>query len=44
MTKPQYTVVHSFKFFWFFSVSSHHSMATDRKVMWFQAWELNLGH
>ena len=35
--KPQYMVAYSCKFFWFFYVSHHHSMATDRQVVWFCA-------
>ena len=42
--KPQYVVLGSCKFFWFFYVSRCHSMATDRRVAWFCIWELNLGH
>ena len=40
--KPQYIAVYSScKSFWFFYVSHCHSMATDRWVVWFRAWEPN---
>ena len=43
--EPQYIVVYSTcRSFWFFYMSHHHSMATDRQVMWFHAKELNPGH
>ena len=42
--KPQYIVVYSCKFFWFFFVSRCNSMATDRGVVWFRAQELDPGH
>ena len=38
------TPVHNCEFFWFFYMSCRHSMATDRQVVWFRAWELNPGH
>ena len=42
--KPQCVVVYATcKFFSFFYVSYHHSMATDRQVVWFHDWEANPG-
>ena len=43
--KPQYIVVYSScKSFYFFYVSHCHSMATDRRVVWFRTWQPNPGH
>ena len=40
---PVHTCIFSCRFFWFFYVSHHHSMATGRQVVWFHSWELNPG-
>ena len=43
-TKPQCIVAYSScRSFQFFYVSHHHSMATNRRVVWFHVQELNLG-
>ena len=40
--KPQCMVVYPSRMSFQFSVSHHHSMASDRWVVWFRDWEMNL--
>lgn len=43
--KPQYMAVYSrYKPFQFLYVSGHHSMVTERQVVWFHAWVPNPDH